>query len=70
MGLAIGRVRPGGHPHSGGGGTLPNGALGCPLAGSLSRRGHITTIRLPFPALSPPCGERIVFPPTLHPIPP
>ena len=41
---------------------LPNSgcwALGCPLAVSFPRRGHITTSCLQIPALSPPFGERI-----------
>ena len=40
---------------------LPNGgwwALGCPLAGSFPRRGHITTFRLQDPALSLSFDER------------
>ena len=47
-------------------GNLQNGGfwgLKCPLAGSLSRRGHIPT-NMPFPTLSPPCGERIMCPST------
>ena len=45
---------------AGGGVPLPNGggwALGWPLAGSLPRRGHITTFRLHVSALSPSFGE-------------
>ena len=37
-------------------------ALGCRLAGSIHRRAQITTLCLSFPALSPPCGERIMYP--------
>ena len=39
---------------------LPNGgfwALGCPLAGSFPRQGHITTSYLQIPALSPPLSS-------------
>ena len=62
--LAIGQVCLGAHPHTGGGGTLPNGgwAPGCPLAGW----GHMTTFNLPFLVLSAPCGECILCPPTLQ----
>ena len=66
IGLAIGRVRPSGHPRPAVGGSVPNGgfwALGCPLAGSLHQRGHKTTFRLSIPTLSPPCGEPIMPPP-------
>ena len=50
---------------TGGEGPLPNGslwALGCPLAGSLPRRGHITTFCPSDPTLSLPCGEGIMYP--------
>ena len=53
-------------PHSGGGGSLPDGGFwspGCPLAGPLPQQGHITTFCLRVPTLSPPCGERIMSPP-------
>ena len=62
--LTSGQARPGRHPIPtvGGGGTLPNSgcwALGCPLPwGQL----HKTTFNLAVPALSPPCGERIMPP--------
>jgi hypothetical protein len=58
--LAVEQVFP---PNTGGGEPLPNGhfwALGCPLAESIPRRGHITTSRLSIPALNPPCGKCII----------
>ena len=59
--------------HAGMGGALPNSGLwapGCPLAGSLPQRGHITTFSLSFPVLSPPCGEHIMCPQPPPPRPP
>ena len=54
-------------PHTSAGGLLSNGgfrAQGHPLVGLLPRSGDITTIHLSVPVLSPPCGERIISPPT------
>ena len=46
----------------------PGWALGRPLVGSLPQQGHITTLNLPFPALSAPCGMVPPQPPPYFPM--
>ena len=63
--LAIGQLRPSGQPIPAVWEPFPTAAfgLGCPLVGSLSQQGLITTFNVPVLALSPACGERILCPP-------
>ena len=66
--LAVGQVRPSGHPKPAVWDPSPTAAFrpwDVHLRGSLPAGGHITTFYLFIPALSPPCGERI-----MHPLPP
>ena len=70
--FASGQARPGGHPMPVMGQPSPTAAVGpwdVHLQGH-SPNGGTTTFNLPFPVLSCPCGERVMFPPRPHPISP